>query len=1404
MKPVFAINRLLNRLQDRFRRSRSGSVLILVVALLVLMALLGTAFISTARTDRYSAVVNSANTQIDLLVQGIINMAVGNVVDDLYHPTPGGPFGAKEYRKPPLDGVTVVGGYEHHDAPETDLFVASRLPALLKPFDTGDPVTDPAGDNPPTWRGVTWPLTPRADGTYWFDRPGASSISLAGGKGNLAFSPTFATTTGGQVPALRVWQRNVASGAWTSAATDILRAADADGDGFADAGLWKIPLGAIDGITYYAAARIIDNNSAINVNTALSRNMDFNAAGGGVNSGLFFPSRVGLAEMLNTYNPAGTTLGTLSTEMGEMNFFRFNKTPPVLASPIADDGSAPSPDFDFMTLGDALNSQIARRIKAPGVNTVVGTTLVPYQTYGIGESMTLAYRGGLRNPNVGMSSLEEHLQESLIDGVPAPGSYPQTRAAVLLWYNDLYNYDTETVSPSPPQNTFKPLRSLLVASNPVANQAPAHFADADVNPNDTPDLRNDLPPGLAGMAPYVTAAGQQANPPRVSINTAQFGDLYRAFWNVMVDAEELEDPPGSGIFRKAAPVEETLQLFDSIPGNRDARMDPYYGQRFDPLPPYASIPTEQNPARMFRSPIRDTRVPAGGGGGAGSVVRMLPYDVLKLRAAIAAVNAMDLRDSDDDVSEEIITVNVIEDNTNDAAVETTDVRVFGTEMQPYITEVYANLHNGPTTSGINPNGYVAIELSNPYPFPIPLRAAGSTGGWSVGLIDRNTAPAKTELSIVPLDPAAADPVWDFPEGTFVPAATATGPGKLVLENYAPPGDPFAGDPGAATYRPQLVQDGGLTDTSTIETVYVAGLHRVFANAVDPAQTGGEFVLLRPRSGSGVAVDNSGSGGPNEIANLYDLIPVDSFDFSGMSYDSSSMLSPYLWMHYVRENGPGYEWRFVYPGRYDASANEGTTNINARHQGVQMLMYDPASPPDPPEDDILPEKPVALGTVDPIAPAATHYTNPFTIQLANTDFGGHNKMTAAPYTFPFGAFARNGDIVQVPFIGAYVIDSPDSPLPNVFIEMNSVPMDSVFAEDTDTSNDPVITGTVDTGIEFREQIGRFYPIMRNTNTGTVLAGETDDYDEREGEYWNFGTAVRPNTTDDPTMEDLTAAPPIVYVPQWRYRWSMDLFDHITVQAPHDDYFPDMNKSVHTTVDPVSNSGGPAGDSTVAALKDVEHREPIEGLININSASWKVLSALPLVISDGATTSTTSGSAPPAGEVFPALTRELARLIVYYRDVDADPFTAGNQPHGPFKTIMELNKVVDTRPPALGGPSPATMELNLRPGFRNAMGTIHFAPGAAEPNDNQGDFSPATAATDGVRADFEEKSLALSRISNLITTRSDSYTCYILVQGYRDAESANPELIVERRVAFLLDRSRTVPAFPQPVVTKIPNN
>jgi hypothetical protein len=203
-------------------------------------------------------------------------------------------------------------------------------------------------------------------------------------------------------------------------------------------------------------------------------------------------------------------------------------------------------------------------------------------------------------------------------------------------------------------------------------------------------------------------------------------------------------------------------------------------------------------------------------------------------------------------------------------------------------------------------------------------------------------------------------------------------------------------------------------------------------------------------------------------------------------------------------------------------------------------------------------------------------------------------------------------------------------------------------------------------------------------------------------------------------------------------------------------------------PVSNSGGVAGNSDVLDLKGglvdasndyVEDRQPVEGLVNINTAPWKVLAALPMVLG-------------PNGAVDVERNIELAKAIVYFRDVDngyrRGPADRSFNPHGPFKTIFELNEVVETRPLSLRKyPGGGTAY-----GFRNAYRTLAAAGGS----------------------DFAQNYEVLSRISNLITTRSDSFTCYVYVMGVAHDGAPDAEIKVQRRVAFIADRSGVRPLRP----------
>ena len=96
---------------------------------------------------------------------------------------------------------------------------------------------------------------------------------------------------------------------------------------------------------------------------------------------------------------------------------------------------------------------------------------------------------------------------------------------------------------------------------------------------------------------------------------------------------------------------------------------------------------------MFRSLIRPTFATAADPWGNDDAA-MRPDQVLVLRAAIAAANALELRD--DDVHASRRTSIAIPDDgrrrrrvAGDATPALT-VRVYGTEPQPFITEVYAD------------------------------------------------------------------------------------------------------------------------------------------------------------------------------------------------------------------------------------------------------------------------------------------------------------------------------------------------------------------------------------------------------------------------------------------------------------------------------------------------------------------------------------------------------------------------------------------------------------------------------------------------------------------------------------------------------------------------------------------
>ena len=1359
-----------SRAARRLVVTRRGSVLILCVVLIVVLALIGTAMLSGARIDRYATQQHGTNTQIEMLVEGARQIAQGAVVNDLFDGQSGAFRRAAEQSQ--LNPSTT---YDHSDAhyfpplpggggapAANDAFLASLAPRRL-----------PGGQI--VWDAITGPLA------------SASFESPLRGPGTALDSRNYMVPTARVInypdgtsqsfPALQPIDPA------TGAAGAIDLAADADGDGIADAMLSRLLPGELNGVTWYMAARVVDNAAKVNVNTAMSRQADFNATGTPLPADQitrYFTGSVGLAEMLRTWNPApGAQLQAMGTELLTLNQHRFGMMPfphgitGGPGEPVADPVSpSPAPslrtDFEFLGINDAMYMGLGRRLDNPG--WIGPAEANRWQAYGVNDMTALLAGFTLISPEASRTPLEEALNDSIYDGAangansPRKGMRRYAPGDVNTWFTDSFDFDAEVLIPTPAPATFKPLRALLATRNPVTNWAPVHSMDLPaplgVDANNKVDFDDQLMGTSWNLMPnYGTSPTQPGgrSVAKTDVNTAKFGELWRAYWNVMVD-QHLGDAPAGGA-RQGTPFSVPAGTFS------DYAVLTWKGNGFDQgtHAPHSGLGNE-HPQHMFRSSIRDFR-PA-------TPLHFSPAQQMLLRAALAAVNTEDMRDPDDTPTRRDIDLSVT-DASAGAGIPAR-VSVYGIERQPYITEVYVNTDNQPTSfpGGANPKGYVAIELYNPYSEPIPI------GDWSLAVIDRRTTgsshpatggPGLKGLSYFYIHAGPADtldtsnpaapptPPWRFPTGLEVPAK-----GFLILHNV----DPSGADIEAARAPPPNVNVVGPTQ-------YVPNLHWVVQDVTSAFKEsrGGELVLLR-----------SLATPPTPLLTSQNTVPVDSFDFTGLNHPEFFGLGSeqYFAWHYMRSNSASAaapaepNWKFVYPGRY-----QGDLPFGHRHQGTrEPTPWIPGAGGD--------TVAVNLGVPSAMPFQPTIHT----IQMNALDFPGlfpPNIPGATDNRYPFGGFARNGDILQVPFIGSYRVSFNDDNLS--FLELNAVTIDSCFANDSDLANDEMAG---DTEVQSREQVGRFAPIHDRDATAPFDA----NYDDL-----------------DP-VGDFNATS-LVGTNKWRYRWAIDLFEYLTVQSPGNDYLPSV-----PTVDPpgtayaparlpVNNVKGKAAggvDTSPPAppqAPGAEDAVPLHGLININTAPAKVLAALPWMPMgdtmhyDEATRTWIAGADPTGLPVEDNY--ELAKEIVLWRDGGA---TAAQPANGPFTSLFDLYRV------------PAFHALNKK----LVLDTL----ATGGPNDADGDFSPHNTprppatppplpGVDAVRYDFEEQFLLLNKVSNLITTRSDSFTVYVTVQGWTNVgkPTTPPQLVAQRRVAFIIDRSGVRVSGGQPdasevVITPVPTD
>jgi hypothetical protein len=298
----------------------------------------------------------------------------------------------------------------------------------------------------------------------------------------------------------------------------------------------------------------------------------------------------------------------------------------------------------------------------------------------------------------------------------------------------------------------------------------------------------------------------------------------------------------------------------------------------------------------------------------------------------------------------------------------------------------------------------------------------------------------------------------------------------------------------------------------------------------------------------------------------------------------------------------------------------------------------------------------------------------------------------------------------------------------------------------------------------------------------------------------------------------------------YHWAKGLFDYLDVFTPHDAYFPNVDPAVTSanasgdpsvpgsspkypgagaTPLPIPVSASPyppvkqqSGQALVQQLQGLQDSAGTEGQINLNTASAKVLSAVPFITPD----------IDP--DYYLIDNYDIASSIVAWREGSNGSTQNPHSGYGPFRSIFDFMKVLQDNPtePRLyqvynvilttkaGDTSKGFFGPSVCPGeTTNQYGSLSpFVPTLPQLDveaPRYGNASPPgpTEAdqTDHVFGDVRTRFLGLMRISNLITTRSDSFTVYVQVQAWQNVGTPQPTLAATKRTATLLDRAQIKP-------------
>jgi Tfp pilus assembly protein PilX len=948
------------RIERRFQGTRRGTVLIMVVALLVLLALMGTAFIATARMDRLSAgqvkQLTSWQEIADSLAQQALSIAGTWIAGDPQTFTSGEVDGSSTSnggiyiasRDPVIWGATGI---------STDPLMGYAATAVDKMLTTG-----PGNQAVIAWPHITQPL-----GYNYFIspvvQPTASTNTLPTGWPTGEANNTFelgplkykmiptnivvsypATYTNSDL-AGRTWTfpafYRLTEPSQTGATTPApyysnpaswqvdgpFLAADATGWGIADSALVPLNIPPTQGISWFAAWRIVDNAAAVDLNTAFGPAGDednFPGAVDGVKNCLnYFPSDVNLEGMLAAQFSTGP-LGSQPPEFAAINARRYQiyATGSSLNNTSGyDDSGAQHTDMVYSNDCEAIWTNLGRRVDFPAAFAPSTATANdpgdPLKSHGrpfdVTESGALGYRGVMVQSDGPVGKIEQigadntknptgdSIYRSAVNYMNNSDSYFKffEPNQVAYWYDWYFNYDypydwTAGLHSSNSLPVFNgpqtvPGLSTLTIGNRLGNDAdtvnpyPFRTPRADVTANNK--VMNQV--RMVDQAVVATfAAGSVATGPNVSIippltsginhkaslNTALFGELWRAYINVLTDlpAEDGANPP------LAAYRESSGYYLLNVPGG---------------ISDTANATIKCNPVQ-FRSCMRD---PSQGSTASittagvtscaqNASLQAIPgKTMLALRAALGAANIMTLRDqhglpvgSNFFMPRSIMRQITLKTPAPDGNGAAYNANVYGVGAQPYIAEVYVSTANimqtDPTSNatGQNPEGLVVIKLYNPYPYAISL------ANYAIAMVNRGQFSAATGMTVQLMDTSAAIPsfattsmapfsyliISSYKSGGFWPSYLSAAPPTVPPLAPPPPATP-----GNSIYMEvdNLVQLIGGTGTG----------------APPAQQTSYEMLLLGPTNPNAALPGVTVNGVNDQTPQL----PIDSFDFTGYPGES---------------------------------------------------------------------------------------------------------------------------------------------------------------------------------------------------------------------------------------------------------------------------------------------------------------------------------------------------------------------------------------------------------------------------------------------------------------------------------------------------------------------------------------